>query len=505
MRPFPTWQLVAVLAGALAGTPAAAEAVAIQGLAQPWVGAVSGESHRSEIERMLASGDSLPVADQLRGQGPAGRASASLEYMFSSQGGSWPFEPFVNSGLFRLIAGYQAQHPQVLRLSGGSISLEQLAGSLNNSRVLRRHKDGYLLAYPLLIGENAELRLDGSRLYLYARSGAAIINRGRLVLNNAHLESWSGEDTAATGDEQSYRSFVIAWAGSTTVIEGSELVRLGHNNHLSRGLTTARSSQQSASVPAARLLVSHSRFSEMASGIELRQATAVVEHSQFSDIQQYGLDVLDSTARIQGNRIEGVRNNSGVRLVGQGHGLLQGNLIAGANRAGLEARDFHGVLVAHHNTLGQAGGNNVQLRDLGPDSTVLLADNLISGPGRTGIDADRFGQLLVSGNQIGNTPEYGLYLRNAAPGVGRAVVVGNRFAGIGASMIKSEGVSRLILGNNEFKTRPGRQEVLAGDLLPAQGPVIDATVVHPCFVEVRIGAGSAPAEAQNGVDCASGS
>ncbi len=505
MRAFPSWQVLTLLAGisgGLACAPAAAEAVAVQGLQQPWIGAVSGDSHRSEIDQLLASSASLTGAAELRGQGPSGRASARLETMFSSQAGSWPFEPFVkNSDLFRQIANYQAQHPRILEVRGGSITLEQLVAAIGNAQVLRSHKDGYLLSYPLLIAPNAELRLDGTRLYLNSHSGAALINQGRLVLNNAHLESWSGDNAS---DESAYRSFVMAWAGSTTLIEGSTLTRLGHNSHLSRGLTTGRSDQQGPGVAPARLLVSKSRFSDMANGIELRQSLAVVEDSQFLDLQLYAIDILDSRVTITDNHVDGVRTNSGFRVRGQGHSALRRNSVLGTAKSGLETSGFEGVLVANNNTFGKNGSNGIQLRQLGAGSLVLLADNLISNPGRTGIDADVFGQLLISGNSIGNSPEYGLYLRNAAAGEGRAVVVGNRFSGIGMSMIKSEGVGRLVLGNNQFKTRAGRQTVLAGDLLPAQSSVMDATVSRPCFVEVRIGGGGTE-EAAGTLDCGSGS
>lgn len=501
---FPSWQVLSLLAGitgGLACAPAAAEAVAVQSLQQPWIGAVSGDSHRSEIDQLLASSASLSSAAELRGQGPAGRASAHLETMFSSQGGSWPFEPFVkNSDLFRQIANYQAQHPRILELRGGSITLEQLVSAVGNPQVLRSHKDGYLLSYPLLIDANAELRLDSSRLYLNSHAGAAIINEGRLILNNAQLESWSGD----TGNDEAFRPFIMAWAGSTTLIEGSTLTRLGHNSHLSRGLTTGRSDAQGPGVPPARLLVSKSLFSEMANGVELRQSLAVIEESQFLDLQLYAIDILDSRATLTDNHVDGVRSNSGIRVRGQGHSALRRNSILAAAKAGLEARGFEGVLVANNNTFGKAGSNGVQLRQLGAGSLVLLADNLISNPGRSGIDADAFGQLLISGNSIGNSPQYGLYLRNAAPGDGRAVVVGNRFSGIGMSMIKSEGVGRLVLGNNQFNTRAGRQTVLAGDLLPAQSSVMDATVSRPCFVEVRIGGGGTQ-EAAGTLDCGSGS
>ncbi|MCS5516615.1 hypothetical protein NWF32_21630 [Pseudomonas qingdaonensis] len=110
--------------------------------------------------------------------------------MFSAQGGSWPFEPFVNNGLFRAVAGYQAHHPQAVLIQGGSITLAQLADTLNNPQVLKRYKDGYLLSYPLMIAADGGLVLEGTSLYLYSYSGTALINQGWLGLNQSRLKAW---------------------------------------------------------------------------------------------------------------------------------------------------------------------------------------------------------------------------------------------------------------------------------------------------------------------------
>src|SRR5690606_17729740 len=127
--------------------------------------------------------------------------------------------------------------------------------------------------------------------------------------------------------DRPYRPFVINWAGSQLQIQNSELSKLGYNGHLSRGMSTARSSQQGANVAPASVLVSDSRFSDMSVGLELTQAQARIETSAFDNMQQYALDLADSRFEIKHNRIEGVRNLSGIRVGGRSQGLIENNRI----------------------------------------------------------------------------------------------------------------------------------------------------------------------------------
>ncbi|MFU6378231.1 right-handed parallel beta-helix repeat-containing protein [Metapseudomonas otitidis] len=426
---------------------------------------------------------------------PAGRAHASLETMFSSQQGSWYFEPFARNGLFRAIAGYQAHHPQAVVISGGSLTLEQLSTALNDPRVLKRHKDGYLLSYPLVIAPGAALRVEGSTLYLYTPSGTALINRGLLQLKGATLSSWKGESPGDTQDP--YRPFVMAWAGSTLHIEDSHLERLGYNANFTRGITTALSPQQPASTAPARVLVRNSTFNDLSTALELQHARARVQGSRFSDQQQYAVDLKDSQVEVLGNRIDGVQNNSGLRARGQVSGLIADNSVLNTAKAGIEVVEQQGALGIRRNLLGASRGTGILLNQLAPSELrpLLLEGNLIGNTQGSGIDANNVGgALFLVGNQIGNSPEYAISLRNPQRLPGRLVLTGNTLGGIGKAMVRVEGLEQIVLGGNRFQGNPVLQSAFIGDLLPVQSQVLESTVRHPCLLRVDTGAGAPTAE-----------
>lgn len=170
-----TLSCLALLFSAL--TQAASQSLPLQQTLSP-VDSVEHQRDLQQLQQQVSQAVQLQVSERPR---PAGRASVSLQPMFSSQAGSWPFEPFVNNGLFRAIAGYQAHHPQAVMVRGGSISLAQLHDALNDPKIIKRYKDGYLLSYPLVIASDGGLLLEGTSLYLYSYSGTALINQGWLA------------------------------------------------------------------------------------------------------------------------------------------------------------------------------------------------------------------------------------------------------------------------------------------------------------------------------------
>lgn len=418
---------------------------------------------------------------------PAGRASVGLSNLFSAQAGSWPFEPFASSGLFRVIADYQAHHPQALLLDNGSLSLAELVQRVNDPRVLQPHKDGYLLSYPLLIGPQGALRIENERLYLNSRAGAAVINRGLLILRQAHLQSWSGEQAQLSA--QSFRPFVMAWAGSTTVIEGSELKRLGYNAHLARGLTSMRSQQQPAATPAARVLIRASQFSEMSSGAELHDAQALIEESSFSDLQQYGLDLSASLVSVRDNRISGVRNHSAIRLRDGSSGLVSHNLLTNIGKSAIEAQLQHGALALQNNLIGATGASAIALQGdpQYPVQGLLLAGNLITNSGGSGIDGQHISRALIIDNRISGTPEYAIRILNQpALDDSEISLLDNRLSAIGKAMINLQGVGNLLLGNNSYQGMAGLQRVFDGDLLAVQSLLLETTLKYGCVAHLQV-------------------
>lgn len=468
MRPLSLCCLAALLC---AGTAqAASQSLPIQ----QSLSAISNTEHQAQLQQLhqqVTQAVQLQVKERPR---PAGRASVSLQPMFSSQTGSWPFEPFVNNGLFRAIAGYQAHHPQAVLIRGGSITLGQLHAALNNPRILKPYKDGYLLSYPLMIGSDAGLVLEGTSLYLYSYSGTALINQGWLGLNQSRLESVAGDKPGST--DRAWRPFVVAWAGSHTQVIGSTLGRLGYNANLSRGLSTALSSQQPPNTAKATLIVRDSQFTELSSAVELQHSLAQIDNSRFEQSQQYAIDVRDSQVNLINNQLRGIDNNSGIRLRGQTVARVERNLILGAHKAAIEISDQRGALLLSANLIGDSRGNGLQLRNLAPtaQTPLLIEDNLIGNSQGSAVDASEVSGAILINNRIGNTPEYAISLRNAAPLAGPLTLSGNTLGKAGKAVVRVEGLQQVVLGHNRFEGKPLLQNLLIGDLLSIQGPLLDA-------------------------------
>nr|WP_298117103.1 right-handed parallel beta-helix repeat-containing protein [uncultured Pseudomonas sp.] len=447
-----------------------------------------GAEQQVALERLLAALPKGPTAEQLSGQLPSARARVSKRTMFSSQAGSWPFEPFVHNGLFRVIAGYQASHPQALQIGGGQIDLAQLHRAVGDPEILRPHKDGYLLSYPLLIAADAALLVENTTLYLNANSGSALINQGQLVLRHAMVQGWSGTQTdeiAAELTPRGFRPFIVSWAGSFTLVDNSTLSRLGYNAYLARGLGVARSAAQGARTPAARLWVRDSLFDELSTAVDASDALLRVDNSRFERLQQYALDIADSQLRLQGNRIDQVRNNSGMRIRGRSSGRIEDNVISATGKAGIEVLEQRGDLLLAGNLLGTSAGNAIQLRESGAEGSLLLLRNHILNSGYSGIDAFNVKRAHVADNRIGGTPEYAISFRHPAAGGERLVLTGNDLGHTGKALIRVEGQDSLILGDNHFRLMPPHQKILAGDLLPLQSQLLDALRQQGCFIQVR--------------------
>ena len=99
----------------------------------------------------------------------------------------------------------------------------------------------------------------------------------------------------------------------------------------------------------------------MASGVELHDSLALIEDSQFSELQQYGLDLSASRVGIARNRISDVRNHSGIRLRDGSAGLIADNLIGNIGKSAIEAQLQGGALALQNNRIGGTGASAIVL------------------------------------------------------------------------------------------------------------------------------------------------
>lgn len=437
--------------------------------------------HLTELRSQLEQQTSLPGFAL---PAPTRRAEVSLLTMYSAQQGSWPFEPFVHNGLFRAIAGYQSQHPRAVVISEGSITVQQLHAQLANDNILRRHEDGYLLSYPLLIKPGAALKLEDTTLYLYSYSGTALINRGLLSINRAALKGYSDNRPHAT--DRPSRPFVMNWAGSSLNIQSSVISDLGYNENLSRGITAARSIHQPTNTAPVRVLINGSRFTDMTVALELGDGVARIVDNHFEQMQQYALDLASTRFWIKGNRVDTVRNRSGIRVFGHSQGVIEDNRLLRAGKSAIEVDQLDGGLIVRSNQIGATEGYGVLLRDAGQQTRMLIENNLIGNTRLTAIDGTGLHHLSIIGNRIQGTPEYAISIRNSQSATGPLWITGNHLEDIGKAMLRVQGIHQTVLGANRYLANPLLQNLLIGDLLPYQAALLEMTLRQGAVVGLEL-------------------
>jgi poly(beta-D-mannuronate) C5 epimerase len=410
-------------------------------------------------------------------------AKVELKTLYSAQSGSWPFEPIVRTGLFRVISRYQTTHPRALVIREGSITLEQLYLATNDPKILSRQGKRYQLNYPLLIDADAGLIAEGVELVLNAQAGAVLINRGLLDLRQLHLRS-SRPNTRET-QTRGFRSFIVSWAGSRLSIVDSSLQDLGHDAYLSRGISTSRSPQQAISTPAVQLRVLNSRFEALFSALELSHAQGEIVGNRIDNSLSYGIDLHHSWLQLRSNRIHSVSKNSALRLRGSSRGLIMGNTLLQANKAGIEMSDWQGEVAIRDNHIGASAGHAIKLSDSrGLGRPLLIEGNTLSNTRRSSIEAKNFTSVYLLDNQIGNTTEYALSLRQPLPGT-RVLITGNHLTQSSKSLVRIEGKPQLIWGNNRLRNNPVDQELLVGDLSALQSVLLDTRDGSPRYLQVE--------------------
>jgi hypothetical protein len=416
---------------------------------------------------------------------PKQDATLIIEPLFSSQKGSWPFEPFVHDGLFRIITNYQTSHPRAIVIKKGAITIEQLHQQLNNKKIIQKYRDGYSLHYPLFIDPDGALIIKDTSLYLDTFSGTVLINHGTLDVNNSSIQS--NNDNEQISSERQYRPFIISWAGSRLWIRHSDIKKLGYNGNLTKGITSFRHEKQELSPRKTEIFIKNSTFNDLFSGVELDYSVGIIENNRFSNIEEYGIDIKNCIFLIKNNRIEKVNNRSGIRIRGESSSILEDNRIFHARKSGIEVNDLKGTLSVRGNVIGAIVGNGINLIDISFDqiTQLLIEKNILGNIHGTAIEANNVHSAYIIKNNVFNTPEYAVSIRNASFSQSEWIVTGNSFGAIGKIILRVIGVEKFIIGNNEYKGSPILQNLLTGDLTAIQGKILDDTVRLSYIVQIE--------------------
>lgn len=422
----------------------------------------------------------IKIADM---QLPNQTGKITISAMFSAQHGSWPFESFAINNLFRVIATYQANHPRMITIKGGTITLEQLNSHIKNQQIIRPFQDGYLLSYPLLIEDDAALLLENTSLYLYGHSGTAIINKGLLSIQKANVESWFDNKPAYVINNTVFRPFIINWGGSRLQIIDSTFAKLGYNAYLVQGITTAINNNQPTKLPI-QVEIKNSNFTALSS-LNLKNAIVSIDNTTINTFQQYGVDLIDSQFNITNNKIQAIKNNSGIRVQGNTQGIIENNAILTANKSAIEAQLASGNLIIRKNILAKDSRHGVLLTH--SSANVLIKDNLFTKLTGTAIESNQFsGSAYILDNTIQDIPEYAVSFRNLTKQENaKLIFYNNKIAKVSKPILRTIGIGNISLGHNKLLGSQLYQNLLIGDLLPIQGTILEATQKYDCIVEVK--------------------
>lgn len=440
---------------------------------------------RIQLEQALQENACCPplspfVAQKRRGQ-------VGFTTLFTSEDGSWPFEFMAHTGLFALIADYQPEHPRAVQISGGSMTLENLARRIGNPDVIRPFRDGFLLSYPLIVSTNAQLDIADTNLYLSGTAGALIINRGDLVLRNATLQSWQAEDVARQLDV--FRPFVLGWAGSRMFVHDSQLSNLGYQANLSTGITLARHERQIGG-PDAELTITGSDFHRMAVPLTAIGARLTIEDSEFSEGLLSELHIVDSQLTVQRSEFSGttIGNSaqSTIRIQGASDIWVHDNVIRHARKAAIELNEVSGHVVISDNAIRHTDGDGLLIRvPAAREHPIAIKGNAIHHSQRSAVDATGPGYLLLAGNTLDDSGRYAVSFRNESlEATSKLVLLDNHLAGAGEGLIRTLKVSNLGLYGNQFTLVAYRDQVFAGDAAPFQAALMRGLARQDCDLEL---------------------
>lgn len=370
-------------------------------------------------------------------------ALAPLHHIYGAKGAGPVMDAIKGYGLDAVV------------IEEGTATLEQLRASLTNRQMsYDLAGDVYTLRVPLVIGENATLRLsEGDRLAISRKDGAFIVGMGHFEAIGAKVWGTSEESPA----HESFRPFVTLLGGAH--IEDAWFADLGFGNSVKySGLSLLSHPTLGAT---GRSIVHRSRFDYLVTVSVVGLASPEIERNRFFSMQRNALLIARSAyASVAGNIFSGPSPTNAVRIMhGSDHARIEGNVVLEGARAGF--------LVS--------GGSD----------HALVQSNLIWRRNGGGIKLSAVDCGVVAGNLILDDKQKGIEVRDSANTViDRNDIIGNRNAGIWISSVQADNVTR-VAGNlirengSGLSTAQGGEIALLGNDFRNQYPrFLDGEVTH---------------------------
>ena len=268
----------------------------------------------SNLGKIIAS-DDLPAklaydSDYIRTLIPLeNSANVKISYYENSVLNSKFSGVFGNAGF---VKQQKSSAPITIKIENGVTDIVAIYDALKSKGYddyLTRDGDVYTLYRPLVVNNNATLNMQNITLRMAQRSGAYLVNAGKLYSSDIILSSWDELENkvayATYKDKRKFRPFMTSWSRSETYIGASELNALGYGNGKSYGISFSagpnrwlkHGNQENLYRPTG-IMADNSIYNAMYGYYSYEADDFVMNGNEYIDNIVYGLDPHDRSRRL---------------------------------------------------------------------------------------------------------------------------------------------------------------------------------------------------------------
>lgn len=329
-----------------------------------------------------------------------------------------------------------------IRITSGVVTLDQLRGRMTNRFVGRDIETGAdLLRIPLVIGEDATLRLGpGDALMLSRSDGAFIVSYGRIEVHGAEISA-TAEPSAANTE---YVPFIASVGSGSVHLSNATLKHLGFGNtEKFSGLSIVGYPTMR---PAKRSVIENTRFEDMVTLAVVGVTDAELQGNRFFDMRRNPLLLSHSpNARVAGNLFTGSSPTNAIRVSnGSGGTEIAGNVILEGSRAGLLISSGSDNVSVTGNLIWRRNGGGVKLQGV---TCGRVERNLILDDRQKGVEVRNSTDAVVHANTIVGNKNAGVWVSGQKAGE-VTYITDNLLRENGSGLTTAAGAAITLKGND---------------------------------------------------------
>ena len=342
-----------------------------------------------------------------------------------------------------------------IQIESGVVTLDQLRSRMTNRFVGRDIETGAdLLRIPLVIGEDATLRLGpGDALMLSRRDGAFIVSYGRIEVFGAEISATAEPSEA----NEEYVPFIASVGSGSVHLSDATLKHLGFGNtEKFSGLSIVAYPTMR---PAKRTVIENTRFEDMVTLAVVGVTDAEMHDNRFFDMRRNPLLLSHSpNALVAGNLFTGRSPTNAIRVSnGSGGTEVTGNVILEGSRAGLLISSGSDNVLVSRNLIWRRNGGGVKLQGV---TCGRIERNVILDDKQKGIEVRDSTDAILHANTIVGNQNAGIWVSGQKKGE-VTYITDNLLRENGSGLTTAAGAAIALKGNDLSNQFP---RLLDGDI-----------------------------------------